>query len=329
MYFNIIKAWYRPSYTWLTFLLLPFSYLFRFIVAIRYFFYRAGFKKTHHLPVRVIVVGNITTGGTGKTPFVIWLAQFLWEHGWQPGIVTRGYGGIKNKVPQFVEKNASPSQVGDEAILLRQRVNCPVAVCVDRVAAAQALIAQHQCNIIISDDGLQHYSLARDLEIAIIDGDRRLGNNAMLPAGPLREPASRLKRVDFIVAQQQAKLNEYLMRLEGNYLVSLLDHSKMAIADLKDKKVHAVAAIGNPQRFFANLSNHGLQLIEHIFPDHYLYQPADFSFQDQLPIVMTEKDAVKCKIFADARFWYLPVETKLDVRFEHALLNKLKGESYV
>lgn len=323
---TIERHWYRRSLTWLTFLLLPFSLLFRLIVGVRRFLYKHKILKTTHFNVPVIVIGNITVGGTGKTPLVIWLATMLKNKHWRPGIVTRGMGGDRHMRPLWVGSHSEPHRVGDEAMLLSRQTACPVVICVDRVAAVNALLKETDCNIILSDDGLQHYKLGRDLEIALIDGDRQWGNNHLLPAGPLREPKNRLNHVDFIVQQGGDSHDKYSMQLDGNYLVSIIDSSHQVLLNsFEDKKIHAVAAIGNPSRFFAALRSHGFDIIEHVFPDHYLYQSSDFNFQDSLPIVMTEKDKVKCEKWADRRFWYLPVTAKLDIKFEQDFLSKLEA----
>lgn len=323
----IEQHWYKPSYTLLTGLLLPLSWLFRIAVHCRRSLYRLNIKKHYQFPCPVIVVGNITVGGTGKTPFVIWLANVLRQAGMKPGIVSRGYGGKRHLTPVFVA-DSSVTEVGDEAVLLSRRTQCPVVVAVDRVAAVNTLLAKTQCNIVISDDGLQHYRMGRMLEIAIVDGVRRFGNHCLLPAGPLREPVSRLKQVDFVVAQQQAVPGEYQMLLQGDQLVALSDsHVSMPLTALANTTVHAVAAIGDPQRFFARLERMGLQVIPHPFPDHYGFQPSDIEFHDTLPVIMTEKDAVKCEGFADHRHWYLPVQAKLVSEFEPALLTKLAKEA--
>jgi len=312
--FLLENHWYRCSLSGLTVFLLPFSWLFALLVALRYFFYR-HVKKSLAFSVPVIVVGNITVGGTGKTPFVIALTQFLQKHGFRPGIVSRGAGGVQFKKPYWVDVAADPAIVGDEALLLARRTACPLVVCWDRVSAVQEILRKTDCNIIISDDGLQHYRLARALEIVIIDGERKFGNGHLLPAGPLREPITRLDRVDLIVinGQQENFMQRWQekvshMSLQGDQLISLQNADSMQpLANFRHSKVHAVAGIGNPERFFTLLRKHNIELIEHVFADHYLYQAEDLEFFDDLPIIMTEKDAVKCQRFAKAQFWYLPV----------------------
>lgn len=326
---NLQRHWYTRSLTWLTFLLLPLSYLFRLVVALRLFLYKHGVIKTVHFPVPVIIVGNLTVGGTGKTPLVIWLARFLKSHHWRPGIVSRGVGGLAQTMPVWVDKQAEPDKVGDEAVLLARQSDCPVVICVNRVAAVRELLAKTDCNIILSDDGLQHYRLGRRIEIAIIDGDRQFGNGHVLPAGPLREIKKRLQQVNLVVQHGgKNEKNYFSMQLEGTHLASLaVPQQNLPLSHFANTKVHAIAGIGNPRRFFSALRQQGLDIIEHIFPDHYLYQKDDFNFLDSLPIVMTEKDKVKCETLADNRFWYFPVETKIDQQFEAKLLTLLKGEN--
>lgn len=319
-----MKFWYYRHYTGLALLLLPLSWIFRFIVTTRYFLYRIKLKKKFHFPVPVIVIGNITVGGTGKTPLVIWLANFLKTKGFNPGIVSRGFGGKKQFLPCWVDSQSDPQMVGDEAVLLAKRSHCPVIISVNRVAAVRELLAKKDCDVVLTDDGLQHYRLARDIEIAVIDGERGFGNHCFLPAGPLRESPRRLKKVDFVVHHREEKNGILTMQLFGNEFLSVNNENEyLQIENLSNKTIHAVAGIGNPGRFFSVLREKGLQVIEHVFPDHHLYCAADFYFSDLLPIIMTEKDAVKCKSFADERFWYLPVEVKIDKRFQVALLSKL------
>ncbi|MEJ2653110.1 MAG: tetraacyldisaccharide 4'-kinase [Gammaproteobacteria bacterium] len=294
----------RPASLWygshpLSILLLPLSGVFGLLVSLRRFAYETGMLRRHKLPVPVIVIGNITVGGTGKTPLVIWLVESLRGAGYRPGVVSRGYGGDTARMPQLVTADSDPVAVGDEPVLIAQRAACPVAVAPRRVMAARALIADHDCNVIVSDDGLQHYALERDMEIAVIDGERRLGNGHYLPAGPLREQATRLRRVDIMVVNGKALPGE----------------------------CHAVAGIGNPARFFDQLRGQGLKVVEHPFPDHHRFRAADLRFGDDLPVVMTEKDAVKCRAFAAPNHWYVPVSARFDAdcqrRLQH-LLAKIK-----
>ncbi len=321
---SIEQHWYRSSLTWLTMLLLPFSWLYHLAIVIRKKCYRLGINKILHADVPVIVVGNVTVGGTGKTPFVIWLAEFLKAQGWNPGIVSRGVGGRSQNYPRWVVESDSPTIVGDEAILIAKRTHCPVVIGVDRPAAVQELLVQSQCNIVISDDGLQHTRLGRDLEIVMIDHARRFGNKKLLPAGPLRESLSRLSTVDFVISHPKAEVGEIQMQLFGDELICLMNPEKKKSLDVfKNQKVHAVAAIGNPSRFFTQLKDAGIEVVEHVFPDHYVFDEKDLLFPENLPILMTEKDAVKCQHFTCVNAWYLPISVSMDVGFEKTLLSKL------
>jgi tetraacyldisaccharide 4'-kinase len=317
MQFDITRLWYQDKLN----VLLPLSWLFACCVAIRRFCYRIGLFKVERVSAPVIVVGNITVGGTGKTPFVIWLTQWLREQGYRPGIVSRGLGGkIVHRVPRRVQADDNAEQVGDEALLLVRRTACPMMVCTSRAAAARELLNQTDCNIVISDDGLQHYGLARDVEIVMVDGERRFGNGCLLPAGPLRESIARLEEVDLVVVNG-GKANELTMQLELSGLRSMRGER-----ELTDKTVHAVAAIGNPERFFQTLRRAGFTVIPHAFPDHYRYQSSDLEFNDELPIVMTTKDAVKCEAFAKDNYWVAEVATKVDERIAELLSQKLTRE---
>lgn len=283
--------------------------------------------------VPIVVVGNITVGGTGKTPMVIWLANFLKAYGYKPGVVSRGYGGKSTHWPQHVSHNSNAGIVGDEPLLIVQRTGCPVYVGPHRVKAINQMLKENgEINIIISDDGLQHYKMPRDVEIAMVDGHRRFGNQLCLPAGPLRESVGRLKKVDFqIVTEAEADDDidaSYSMRLEGNELVNLRNAKKRKLlSEFKGQSVHAVAGIGNPMRFFTKLSTSGLKLIMHAFPDHHRFQAQDFRYEQHLPIIMTEKDAVKCKHLATDNFWYLPVKARLGHEFAGAFIKKLREKT--
>lgn len=315
------KIWYAESLHPLAILLLPFSILFTGITALRRFLYRKKILKSIHFDIPVIIVGNITVGGTGKTPFVIWLANYLRDKGFQPGIVSRGVGGKKHLQPHLVKANDAASMVGDEALLLMENTQCPVMLCIDRVAAVRALSSKFKCNIILSDDGLQHYRLGRNYEIAIVDAERRFGNQHLLPAGPLRESLARLKKVDLLVVNGGGKEDEYTMDLQPLEFVSLInpEHKIPFQKFMRTSKIHAVAGIGHPQRFFKLLKKEGFNVLEHAFPDHHLYKPEDFRFSDTLAIIMTEKDAVKCKAFADERYWFLAVRAKINPALENML----------
>jgi tetraacyldisaccharide 4'-kinase len=324
MWFDFSAYWYasklKLKFNIFIYLLLPFSYFFKFIIFIRKYLYKIGVFKTHHFPVPIIIVGNITVGGTGKTPFVIWLAKLLKSHGYQPGIVSRGAGGKKHIKPYLVSSSDSSKEVGDEALLLTSHTDCPVMIAINRPSAVKKLLQENNCNIVISDDGLQHYALNRDMEIVIVDGERQFGNGYLLPAGPLREPLSRLNEVDFVVE------NGSMMSFIYGDLISLSEPTQTTqLINFLNSRVHAVAGIGNPERFFSVLKKAGLDIIPHIFPDHHHYQSQDFNFasNNNFPIIMTEKDAVKCKLFANNKFWYLPVTAQLSEKFSENLLEKL------
>ena len=309
-------------------LLAPLSWLFCFIVGVRRLAYAIGLAHVHRVDVPVVVVGNIATGGTGKTPLVIWITKYLQSQGFKPAVVTRGYGGRARRWPQQVRADSDPNMVGDEAVLLARRSVCPVAAGPERVAVARALIEFTGCDIIVSDDGLQHMALGRDVEIGVLDGIRRLGNGRCLPAGPLREPPSRLGKVDMIVAYGRGQRGEFSMEYQPGPPRRLVDGEERPLAQFAHRPVHAVAGIGDPARFFQQLRSLGLELIEHGFPDHHRYAPADLDFGDRLPVLMTEKDAVKCQRFAQQNHWYLPVEARLQKAFGLRLLSLLRRKHH-
>ncbi|MCC5958901.1 MAG: tetraacyldisaccharide 4'-kinase [Ectothiorhodospiraceae bacterium] len=307
--------------------LLPLSWLFRIVVVSRRLAFKSGLLKRMSLPVPVLVVGNIFVGGTGKTPLVLWVARHLRTRQLKPGIITRGYGGNAARWPQLVEADSDPAVVGDEPVLLAQRSGCPVVASPDRVQAAQALLEHYGCNVIVSDDGLQHYRLRRDLEIVVIDAARGLGNGQCLPAGPLREPPRRLKAVDLLIANGGPSwLTPYYFTLRLEKARQLVNPETVKpLAEFSGMKVHAVTGIGNPDRFFAALARFGLEVIPHPFADHYPFQKKDIHFDDTLPVVMTEKDAVKCVDFASERHWVVPAETVLTAQTERALIAKIRA----
>ncbi|NOT12607.1 MAG: tetraacyldisaccharide 4'-kinase [Methylococcaceae bacterium] len=321
-----LDVWYKDSK--IALLLVPLSIVFSGMVRVRKFLYQRGLFKSHRLSVPVIVVGNISVGGTGKTPLVIWLARLLKDAGYRPGIISRGYGGEAKSWPQWVDANSDVSQVGDEALLIAGATHCPMAVAPSRVAAANLLISQSDCNVLISDDGLQHYALNRTIEIAVIDGERRFGNGYCLPAGPLREPMSRLQAVDFVVVNGEKKLShEFSMRLAGDTLINLLTGEQKPLQEFQQIGCHALAGIGNPERFFKVLATAGLPCTLHRFPDHYRYQRHDIDFGDDKPVLMTEKDAVKCRQLASQQHWYLPVQAQLAPDFAKQLLTTLREKT--
>lgn len=271
--------------------------------------YRAGVLKRMNVGVPVIVVGNITVGGTGKTPLVIALVEALRERGWKPGVVSRGFAGSATDIAR-VDAQSDPAVVGDEARLIFDATQAPMMIGRDRVRAARAL-SECGVDVIVSDDGLQHYRLERDVEICVIDGARRFGNGRLLPAGPLREPVKRLAAIDFRICNGDGALpGETTMQLAGDAAIALDDETQhLRLADFP--RAHAVAGIGNPDRFFHALRSAGIDVIEHAFPDHHAFAAADLDFGDGIPVVMTDKDAVKCRAFARQDWWRVPVRALL------------------
>lgn len=321
-------AWYKEMYISAWFM--PLSMFYVDAVRLRRFLYRIGVLKKTRLPVPVIVVGNITVGGTGKTPLVIWMVEFLKQNGYKPGVISRGYAGAASANPQAVTAESDPTQVGDEAVLLAKRCDCPVVVGAERVAAARQLLSSHACDVLISDDGLQHYALERDIEIVVIDGQRRFGNGYCLPVGPLREPPERVKQVDLVVVNGPEELleGEWPMQCQGRQLANLHSGEHKPLSEFKGMAVNVVAAIGNPKRFFAQLAGAGLDCETHAFPDHHPFSADDLQFNDQRPLIMTEKDAVKCRGFATDRYWYLPIDAELPEAFSQQLLKLLKDKTH-
>ncbi len=317
------SIWYRarPPPWWLR----PLSAAFWLATALRQGAYRAGWQAIVSLPRPVIVVGNISVGGTGKTPLVIWLVQQLRERGFTPGVVLRGYGG-SGAGPRVVTRDSRVDEIGDEAALLADRSGAPLAVGADRVAAARLLLAGG-ADLIVADDGLQHLRLDRQAEVAVIDGQRGFGNGWLLPAGPLRERPARLSQVSAVVQNGAGPRHwpEALpMRLAGTTLLAVdASARRLELASLRATRVHALAAIGNPERFFATLRAAGLNCVEHPFSDHYALQSRDICFADALPVLMTEKDAVKCRPFATAQHWYLPVTAAFEPADAQALLRRI------
>ncbi|MEL0083150.1 MAG: tetraacyldisaccharide 4'-kinase, partial [Gammaproteobacteria bacterium] len=288
--------------------------------------YKQGWIACHSLSVPVIVVGNISVGGSGKTPFVIWLVELFSAHGYRPGIVSRGYGGEATYWPQQVRGDADPQAVGDEPIMLAQRCGCPIVVDPERARGAQALVETAGCDLIIADDGLQHYAMARDLEIGLIDGRRRFGNGWLLPAGPLREPVSRLDRCDFLVVKGRAVGREYPMKFNHYELVSVAGDPQVVEPEaFAGCEVHAVTAIGDPESFFSSLRRLGMEVIEHVYADHHRFTPDEICFDDELPVMMTEKDAVKCRELADENHWALRFSVEIGDKLDQKLINILEG----
>ncbi len=317
------RIWYGSHP--LSWLLAPLSWLYCGAVRLRRLGYRSGWPRSRRLAVPVVVVGNLTVGGTGKTPLVLRLVELLRERGWTPGIITRGYGGTARTWPQRVSPGSDPRAVGDEPVLLARRGGCLVVAGPDRVAAGELALSEGGCDILLSDDGLQHYRLARDLEIAVVDAQRGLGNRRCLPAGPLREPPGRLDSVDLVLNHGGDK--GHRMHLVPNAAVNLRDGARLRdLAGFRgESTVTAVAGIGNPGRFFALLRGIGLTIVERPYPDHYPFSAADLADWPPGPVLMTEKDAVKCATFADADHWYVPVRADLDAAFIDAFFSKLEG----
>ncbi|WP_293370940.1 tetraacyldisaccharide 4'-kinase [Nevskia sp.] len=290
------------------------------------------------LPVPVVVVGNISVGGTGKTPVTIWLVEQARALGFRPGVISRGYGGRAAYYPLRVSASTDPAECGDEPALIARRCGVPVAVAPDRIAAARLLIEQDGVDLLIADDGLQHYRLARDLEFCVIDGARCLGNGARLPAGPLREPAARLATVDAVIVNGALRSTlpthgqpQLAMNLVIERAMSLHTGDALPLASFKGQQVHAVAGIGHPQRFFTALEAAGLVVIPQPFPDHHRYTASDLPFGDALPVLMTEKDAVKCAGFAQPGLWYVPAEAvfaEADTAHVRKLLSSLPRKTF-
>ena len=316
-----MRHWYRRgAVAWL---LWPASVVFGFAVAVRRLLYWLRILKSAHPGIPVIIVGNLTVGGSGKTPLVLWIAEFLKSKGWSPGIVSRGYGG-SIEFPRAATVAAEAEDVGDEPIVLSRRSGCPVWVGPDRLKVIEALRAQHpDVNVLVLDDGLQHYRLRRDVEIAVVDS-RGFGNGFLFPAGPLREPPRRLKSVDAVVTHQNDQVRGYAMTLEGEVAHRMTDaRERQPLQAWRGQKLHAVAGIGNPSRFFVHVGRLGPKVVPHPFPDHHRFIPEELEFGDQAPVLMTEKDAVKLRRYARAEWWVLPVSAKLDPAFGDWLLGKL------
>ncbi len=316
------SIWYGKS-GWVL-ALRPLAWIFKIIIFIRRWFYRLGIFKTHALGIPVIVVGNISVGGTGKTPLVIWLANYLKAAGYKPGIISRGYFGQARRWPQQVRPDADPIIVGDEALVISRRTGCPMAVGPDRVASANALRRYAKVDVILSDDGLQHYALDRQIEIAVIDGVRRFGNGYCLPAGPLRESASRLHEVDFLVTNGTAMQQEYPMRYTSMDAINLQTGMHRPLDEFKSESAIAIAAIGNPDRFFNFMRSYGIRMTTRAFADHHFFEPTDLAFTEDQTVLMTEKDAVKCERFSKPSWWYVPIDAHMPDEFGMRLLTLLE-----
>jgi tetraacyldisaccharide 4'-kinase len=322
-------------------LLLPFALAFGLLAAARRALYQHGILRAWRAPVPVIVVGNITVGGTGKTPLVLETLEILQRRGWTPGVVARGYGRVPSRehdprgVVRVYPDVATPEHFGDEPVLIARRSRVPVYISPDRPAAARALLEAHpEVNVLVSDDGLQHYALGRDIELAVVDGERGFGNGLPLPAGPLREPVARLAEVDAVVvnggdpaAFAPRAARTFAMALVAERFAALAGNQELAPAEFalaaRGRATLAIAGIGNPQRFFDHLEALGIRCPGRAFADHHVFQPAELKLPGIELVLMTEKDAVKCAAFADARMWYLRVAASLPPEFETFLLTRL------
>ena len=318
----VVDSWYNKSF-WL-YLLYPFSILFSYLTSRRRRKFLKNKTESFSAKIPIIVVGNLTIGGTGKTPLVKYIASELIKRGYRPGIVSRGYGG-KFKETLKVDSNTSVKQTGDEAQIL-SKLNIPFYIDKNRVRAVEKIIENHDCDVIISDDGLQHYKMKRDIEIAVIDGKRRFGNKLTFPAGPLRESIKRLSTVDFVVNNSgPTEENEFLMSISPSEFVHLKSGKSYGVEDWPmHNQVHAVAGLGNPGRFFDLLDKLGFDIVRHPYPDHHNFDSSDLFYLDHLPIIMTEKDASKCKDFDNNKIWYLKIDADVNNKFIDQLQSKLE-----
>lgn len=319
----IARIWSGESPLWR--LLLPLSWFYGLVSGTIRLAYRLGLKKAWRAPVPVVVVGNLTAGGNGKTPVVIWLVEQLQQRGLRVGVVSRGYGGKAERYPLLLNAQTTPGEAGDEPVLIAQRTGAPVAVSPVRREAVEAILAHHPVQLIITDDGLQHYRLARDKEIVVVDGVRRFGNGWWLPAGPMRERASRLKTVDAVITNGGvAKVGEIPMRLLPGLATNLRSGERREVSELAN--VVAMAGIGHPPRFFATLEACGVKPQQAVaLADHQALTHADVQalVKPNQTLIMTEKDAVKCRSFAEDNWWYLPVDAMLEGEQAEKLLQDL------
>ncbi len=318
----LARLWYGNSlWRWG---LAPFALLFALISGVRRLGYRRGWFSAYRATLPVVVVGNLSVGGNGKTPVVVWLVEQLQARGWRPGVVSRGYGGKAPHYPYRLDESSTPAEAGDEPVLIARRCGCPVAVAPRRADAVRLLEQSGEVDIIVTDDGLQHYALARDIELVVVDGARRFGNGCLLPMGPLREPTTRLKRVDAIICNGgEPARGEYAMRLVPDTLRRVCDDAPLT-APLSGP-VDALAGIGHPPRFFATLTALGYELVQSVgYGDHQAFDAAELLARfGQRPLLMTEKDAVKCRPFAPDNWLYLPVSAELPDALGEALLRTL------
>ncbi len=319
------QAWYHGHPA--LFLLWPLEQLYRQVVKRKRARFLSGDSASYRAPVPVIIVGNITVGGTGKTPLILWLIDYCRAQGLQVGVVSRGYGAKPAYLPWTVSASDSAAQAGDEPLLIVQRSGVPLVIAPDRAQAVQQLLAEFSVDIVLSDDGLQHYGLARDLELVLIDAARGLGNQRCLPAGPLREPVERLQAVDAVLCNgaQHDSQSGFAMQLQATELVHVRSGRREPLSYFPaQQKMHAVAGIGNPQRFFKTLEGLDWLPIAHAFADHAEFSAQDLHFGDALPVLMTEKDAVKCRAFAADNCWYLQVAAQPSAAFAGWFAEQLK-----
>ncbi len=313
--------YYWNSINFVSIILLPLAGVFYLLSRLRILLYKLSILKTYKAPVPVIIIGNISVGGTGKTPLIIELVKQLQQQGKKPGVISRGYGGKAASWPQIVDAQTDAQQVGDEPQLIFQHTACPVVVGPDRKQDIELLLKKFDCDVLLSDDGLQHYALQRDIEIVVVDASRKFGNQFFIPAGPLRESQSRLKQVDMVIynggSNQQISFS---MQPTDCKAVSGSDAEHKSLDSFSGETVHAVAGIGNPQRFFSLLEAHNIVVIPHIFKDHHIYQQHELNFADNLNVLMTEKDAVKCSLLHLPVHWSVPVNIVLNTSAQ----NKLK-----
>lgn len=305
------------------FLLLPLSLVFFVFSKIHFWLYKSNILKVNNSKVPIVVVGNITAGGTGKTPIVIAMANYFESKNKKVGVVSRGYGGRYAEESMEVLSSSDPIECGDEPLLIKLKTKALVVVAKKRSKAVQYLNNNYPLDVIISDDGLQHYSMGRQIEIAVIDGNSRLGNGLFLPSGPLRESKKRLKSVDFIINNGSSSDGEISSQLEAQSYINIVTKEKRDLDFFKDKKCYAVAGIGKPDNFFSMLRVLGVEVISKSFPDHYQFNEKDLSFHNEYPIIMTSKDCVKCSQFASDQMWYLDTNAKIDSDFYHQLELKL------
>ncbi len=305
--------------------LVPLAWVYRLAGVLHKVAYTSGLLSSYEADVPVVVVGNISIGGTGKTPLVIWLVEYFRSLGYTPGVIARGYRGRAKNWPQQVRPDSDPAVVGDEAVVIARRACCPIAVGPRRGDNVDALRRYAACDIVISDDGLQHYALDRNYEIAVIDGVRRFGNGRCLPAGPLRDPVQRLRSVDLIVTNGIAARGEFAMKYIATHVRELGGDYEIEIEKFAPKEVHAVAGIGHPERFFSMLRAKGFRVKQHPFRDHARFRKSDLEFGDDLPTIMTEKDAVKCEHLGLRKCWYVPVSAELPEVFRRRLSTAFSG----